>query len=104
MIMPGALPSHRRLLSLAVVVAAAAAVALTSGGFPGGSEGNAANGPATVSGAVAAPATTPVSAHLRKHRNGDAPLPAMDSASADRRGAVLYFLMEASRPQPMFAR
>ena len=103
MIMPGALASRRRLLSVALVAAAAAAVLLTSGGFPGGSEGNPANGPATVSGVAAATATAPVPAHLRDRRTGDVPSPATGSASADRRGAILYFLMEAARPQPMFA-
>ena len=103
MIMPGALASHQRLFSVALVVAGAAVVALTSGGFPGGSEGDPANGPATISTAMTATATTPVPARLRHHRDGDVPPPGTGSASADRRGAILYFLMEAARPQPMFA-
>ena len=104
MILPGALASHRRLFSVALGAAATAAVVLTSVGYPGGSEGNPANGPATVTGAAAATVTAPVPAHLRNRRTGDVPLPDTDSASADRRGVILYFLMAASRPQPMFAR
>jgi len=98
MIRIGALATHGRLWSAALMSAAAAAVVLTSGGSPG-SQGTPPAGLATMSGAAAVTAPAPVPA---RHAS-DAPAHAIRSLGANRHGVILYFLMEAAQPQPMFA-
>ena len=89
-------PPHRHLLSAALGASVAAAVVLTTSGFP---DRIAAGSP----GAAAATATALVPADIRVVRRTEAPRPRTDAAT-ERSGVLLYFLMEAARPQPLFAR
>jgi hypothetical protein len=93
---PGALAKHRRLLSTALVASAVAAVVLVVSGFPDrlGAGSTA---------ATAATATALVPVHVRVARKVEA-LPLRLDPSAGRSGILLYFLMEAARPQSGFGR
>jgi hypothetical protein len=99
----GARPPHRRILAAALAAAAAATIALTSG-YPGSGGWLRSKAPAAVNGAEAATASAPVPAPAPARRKSDAPAPAMSSTLSDQRGVLWYLLMEAARPQPLFAR
>jgi len=94
--MPGTLAKHRRILSTALAASLVAALVLIASGFPDRI------GPGARR-AAAAPATALVPARVRMVRQPATSPHAIDPAS-DRSGIILYFLMEAARPQPLFAR
>ena len=96
MTMPGTLAKHRRLLTTALAASAVAAVVLTTSRFP---DPVGAGSP----GAAAATATALVPAHAWVARQAETPRPRIDPA-AGRSGVILYLLMEAARPQPLFTR
>lgn len=91
------------ILALAVAatlaLAAAATVALTSG-YTETAGRLLSDAPAAIDGTQAATARAPAAAPARHKRNAPAPATMM----GDQRSVVLYFLMEAARPQPLFAR
>ena len=99
MLLLGARPSDRGILAATLAVAGAAIMALTSG-YPDSVGRLLSDAPQAVTGAEAATAPAPHPAR----RKSDAPVPAMTSTAGDQRRVILYFLMEAARPQPLFGR
>jgi hypothetical protein len=100
MTMLGARATRRRPFAIAISVMAAAVV-LTSSGSLDGIRGDPAGPP--LSAAAAATTTALVPARVPVHRRAEAP-PRVDPSVADRSGVLLYFLIEATRPQALFAR
>ena len=97
MIPLGPRPTHRRILPAALAAAAAATIALSDGWLPS-------KAPAAGNGAEAATVSALLPAPAPARRKRDAPAPATNSTVSDQRGVVLYLLIEAARPQPLFAR
>jgi len=95
MTMPPPLAKHRRLFSSALAASAVAAVVLIASGLPD----PVGAGPRS---AVAATTTALAPAQVRVTRKTSPP-PRIDP-TAGRSGVVLYFLIEAARPQGMFGR
>jgi hypothetical protein len=92
-------PTDRGILAATLALAAAASLALTFG-YTGSAGRLLSDAPAAIGGAqvVTAPAPAPA------RRKRDAPAPATTLSLDDQRGVVLYLLIEAGRPQPLFAR
>jgi hypothetical protein len=101
MLLIGARPSDRGILAATLAIAAAATMALTSGYADTGGL-LLSDAPAAVTGAEAASAPAPAPASARRNRS--APAPAASPTFGDERGVALYLLIEAARPQPLFAR
>jgi len=95
MTMPRTFAKHRRLLTTALAASAVAAVVLTASGFPDRV------GPGSPAAAATATALSP--ARVWVAHTAETPRPRVD-ADTGRSGVILYFLMEAARPQPLFAR
>ena len=94
-------PMDRGILAAILALVAAASLALTLGDTR--SAGRLlSDGPAVIGGDQVATAAAPAPAPARGKR--DAPAPATTLTLDDQRSAVLYLLIEAGRPQPLFAR
>jgi hypothetical protein len=98
MLLLGARPTDRGILAATLAVAGAAIMALTSGYSDSVGRLLLSDATAAIDGAEAVTAPAPA------HRKRDAPAPATTSTMGDQRGVVLYLLIEAARPQPLFAR
>jgi hypothetical protein len=94
-------PTDRGILAATLALAAAATLALAFG-YTGSARRLLSDAPSAIDGAQAVTAPAPVPAAARRKR--DAPAPATTLTLDDQRGAVLYLLIEAGRPQPLFAR
>lgn len=103
MLLLDARPTERGILAATLAVAAAAIVALSSG-YPESGGWLLSDTPAAIAGARAATASAPPPAPARARRKSVAPAPAATSTVGDPRGAVLYLLIEAAQPRPLFAR
>jgi hypothetical protein len=101
MLLLGTRPTDRGILAATLAIAAAATMALASG-YPESAGWLLSGAPAAIDGAEAATASAPVPAPARRKR--DAHAPATTSTVGDQRGVVLYLLIEAAHPQPLFAR
>ena len=101
MLLLGAPPTERGILAATLAIAAAATLALASG-YTESARRLLSDAPSAIDGAQALTATAPVPAAARRKR--DAPAPATTLTLDDQRRAVLYLLIEAGRPQPLFAR
>ena len=99
MLLLGASPTDRGILAATLAIAGAAIMTLTSG-YPDSVGRLLSDAPAAVTGAEAATAPAPHPAR----RKSDAPVPGTSSTVGDQRGLALYFLIEAARPLPLFAR
>ncbi len=93
MTIPAALAKHRRLLSSALAASAVAALVLIASGLP---DRVGAGAPS------AAAATTTALAPARVRLTRNSPPPPRTDPAAGRSGVVLYFLIEAARPQSLF--
>ena len=103
MLLLGAPPTDRGIWAATLAIAAAAIFALTSGYIE--SAGRLlSDAPAAIDGAQAATARASASAPDPARRKRDAPIPATTSTGGDQRGVAVYFLIEAARPQRLFAR
>ena len=96
-------PTERGILAATLAVAAAAIVALTSG-YPESGGWLLSEAPAAVIGAKTAAASAPPPAPDPVRTRRAEPIPAATSTLGAPRGAVLYLLIEAGRPAPLFAR
>ena len=94
-------PTDRGILAATLALAAAATLALTSG-YTQTAGRLLSDAPAAIDGVQAARAPAPAPVPARHKR--DAPAPATTSTVGDQRGLALYFLIEAVRPLPLFAR
>jgi len=94
-------PTDRGILAATLALAAAATLALTSG-YTESAGRLLSDAPAAINAAQAATARAPTPAPAR--RKHDAPAPATTLTLDDQRGVALYLLIEAARPQPLFAR
>ena len=90
-------------MAATLAIAAAAILALTSG-YTERAGRLLSDAPAASDGAQAATARAPASAPAPTRRKRDAPVPATTSTVGDQRAVALYFLIEAARPRPLFAR
>ena len=90
-------PTDRGILAATLALATAASLALTFG-YTGSAGRLLSDAPA----AIGAPqvVTAPAPAPARRKRDAPATTLTLD----DQRGVVLYLLIEAGRPQPLFAR
>ena len=93
--------TDRGILAATLALAAAATLTLTSG-YTESAGRLLSDAPAAINAAQAATARAPTPAPAR--RKHDAPAPATTLTLDDQRGVALYLLIEAGRPQPLFAR
>ena len=96
-----AVPTDRGILAATLALAAAATLVLTSGYIETAGR-LLSDAPAAIDAAQAATARAPVPAPVSARHKRDAPAPA--AMVGDQRGVVLYLLLKAGTPQPLFAR
>ena len=96
-----AAPRDRGILAATLALAVAATLALTSGYIETAGR-LLSDTPVAIDGVQAARAPAPAPGPARRKR--DAPGPAATLKLDDQRAAVLYLLIEAGRPQPLFVR
>ena len=98
-----AVPTDRGILAATLALAAAATLALTSGYIETAGR-LLSDAPTAIDAAQAATAGAPALAPVPARHKRDASAPVTTSTVGDQRGVVLYLLIKAGTPQPLFAR